>query len=84
MKELGVYNDMSSEQMYVGLIHWSTLIRKRDDYTCQYCGSTYHVCAHHMMPKKYFPKMALDENNGITLCHACHMLVHKKLRECDD
>jgi 5-methylcytosine-specific restriction endonuclease McrA len=28
--------------------------------------------AHHIRPKRRFPKLTLEVNNGITLCFDCH------------
>ena len=51
-------------------------IRKRDDYTCQLCGSHEHLQVHH---KKYIKgRLAweYDEENLITLCSECHKKLH--------
>lgn len=59
---------------------WAIEIKKRDNYTCQYCfckgGKTkYH--AHHILSKSKHPELALILNNGITLCNPCHKQEHK-------
>lgn len=51
-------------------------IRKRDNYTCQLCGSHEHLQVHH---KKYIKDRLAweyDESNLITLCSECHKKVH--------
>ena len=51
-------------------------IRKRDNYTCQLCGSHEHLQVHH---KKYIKDRLAweyDEENLITLCSECHKKVH--------
>ncbi len=51
-------------------------IRKRDNYTCQKCGSHEHLQVHH---KKYIKgRLAweYDESNLITLCSECHKKIH--------
>ena len=42
----------------------------RDEYTCQICGSHDNVEGHH----KFSGAATVD--NIISLCHACHRLVH--------
>lgn len=69
-------------------IEWRNLVYKRDDYTCQECGSTKsnNFNCHHLIPFSYILKVynikniknALDckilwdINNGQTLCIPCH------------
>ena len=52
---------------------WRVAVFKRDDYTCQECGSrgvTLH--ADHIKPFAYFPELRLVIENGRTLCVPCH------------
>lgn len=52
---------------------WRIAVFKRDDYTCQECGSrgvTLH--ADHVKPFAYFPELRLVISNGRTLCVPCH------------
>lgn len=60
---------------------WSLKVKKRDDYTCQDCGVRGNVHAHHIRPFKdcYDTKDAFDVNNGKTLCHECHVKIHRIL-----
>lgn len=51
---------------------WHKQVLKRDNYICQECGSNKHLEAHHIKPLKYFPELAVDLNNGQTLCNNCH------------
>lgn len=54
--------------------HWSTIIRKRDKYTCQWCGSTKKTQAHHIIAQGICSIIArYDKRNGMTLCYACHI-----------
>ena len=51
-------------------------IRKRDNYTCQKCGSHEHLQVHH---KKYIKNRLAweyDESNLVTLCSECHKKIH--------
>jgi hypothetical protein len=55
---------------------WREYCFRRDLYTCQMCGEK--ECAlecHHILPKRHFPEMVLDINNGITLCKHCHQKI---------
>jgi len=55
---------------------WSKEVLRRAVYTCEICGSK-ATLAHHIKPKKLYPKEALDIDNGIALCINCHYKVHK-------
>ncbi len=52
---------------------FSLVIRERDDYTCQKCGTqNKHVqCAHIFSRSNLSVRWELD--NGITLCYYCHL-----------
>ena len=54
---------------------------KRDDYTCQKCGSTIkdtQLHCHHIEGATQQPLLSNDLTNVVTLCKSCHKLVHKK------
>lgn len=59
------------------LREWSKLVKKRDHYTCQLCGSKKFLHSHHMEHKSKNKDLKLDINNGITLCNVCHAEQHK-------
>jgi ribosomal protein S27AE len=61
------------------LLEWKAQVLKRDNYTCQQCGSHSKLQAHHKKSSKYFPGLLLEVNNGETLCKTCHQLVPKTL-----
>ena len=50
---------------------WSLSVRKRDNHICQNCGKPAKE-AHHIFPKSKYPGLALNINNGISLCLFCH------------
>jgi 5-methylcytosine-specific restriction endonuclease McrA len=57
---------------------WATLVKERDNYTCQKCGSTEGtIVAHHILPMSLYPIESADIDNGITYCEECHKEVHK-------
>jgi hypothetical protein len=52
---------------------WRKAVFKRDDYTCQDCGTTKtKLHPHHIKPFLIFPKLRLKVSNGKTLCAKCH------------
>ena len=57
---------------------WAQLVKERDGFTCQKCGDTGDVQAHHIEPVALRPDLADDLDNGITLCTSCHREVHKQ------
>lgn len=58
---------------------WRTDVFERDDYTCAICGKRGgELNAHHIKPFAQFPDDRFDVDNGITLCKACHIKVHKE------
>lgn len=50
---------------------WSQEVLNRADYLCEICGNPSEH-AHHMQPKKLEPGLALDPDNGLSLCKKCH------------
>jgi hypothetical protein len=59
---------------------WSTAVKERDGHQCQHCGSSKYLHAHHIKQQAMFPELALDLDNGITLCRSCHVQEHRRLR----
>lgn len=49
----------------------------RDDHTCQICGSSENVEAHHMYSFETKPEHRLNPNYGICLCASCHLKYHE-------
>ena len=49
--------------------------RQHDKYGknfCEYCESQLKLACHHIYPKKLYPLFALDPDNGLICCQACH------------
>lgn len=57
---------------------WAKAIKKRASFTCERCGSTSDLEAHHEVPVKVNLELVSDEDNGICLCHECHMKAHSE------
>ena len=57
---------------------WADLVKERDNYTCQKCGTSEgQMIAHHIDPVINNPIESMDLDNGITLCETCDRLVHQ-------
>lgn len=50
---------------------FSTMIKSRDNWMCQICGSDYKPCCHHIIPREN-KEYRYVEDNAITLCLKCH------------
>jgi len=72
-KHSSFYNKMS-------LKAWGDII-KRVWNNCIICGSTEKLEAHHVKPKAQFPELALEIDNGITLCKKCHNEITQLLKK---
>lgn len=55
---------------------WKIAVFERDDWTCALCNKRErtHANAHHILPKRDYPELVYDIDNGITLCPKCHEL----------
>ena len=55
---------------------WREYVFSRDGHRCQMCGQRgAQLEAHHLKPKRIFPELVLDKDNGITLCFNCHRVI---------
>ncbi|WP_428323643.1 HNH endonuclease [Nitrosopumilus sp.] len=76
LEKLGKIFNMTSIEYQYALISWANSIKKLDNNMCKNCDSKENLNAHHIKPKKDFPELSLDLNNGITLCEKCHSEIH--------
>jgi len=63
----------------LSLLSWGRKVKERDGFKCQSCGydkDRRFLHAHHIKQKSKYPNLALNINNGITLCIYCHALQH--------
>ncbi len=51
---------------------WRKSILERDNHTCQDCGVTEKLDAHHIQAVIDYPEGIFDVDNGLTLCRDCH------------
>ena len=80
-------NLWSADKNFYG-VNWKNIkniVRQRDHYTCQLCGTTETIHAHHVhhkIPFKLFNSIEEANNisNLITLCHKCHQKVEMNVR----
>ena len=56
--------------------HFINDVLKRDNYTCQCCGSTDNPHVHHINGFAIDNERGMDTKNGIVLCEECHSLYH--------
>ncbi len=62
----------------LGLEIWRDEVYKRNEKLygfnqCEICGSIENMRSHHIYPQKTHPEMALDPDNGLIVCHECHV-----------
>src|SRR5437899_11486972 len=59
---------------------WQKVIKTRDNFTCQRCGSRGQVDAAHIITRsRKLTKWTVA--NGVTLCSGCHMHFHRNPAE---
>ena len=77
MSKIGESFHLKYNEMRYARDAWSKTVRKRDNNKCTWCNSTKTLVSHHIWHKAFCPESALDVDNGITLCHDCHMEQHR-------
>ena len=74
---LGEINNLTYMGFRYAIMSWSKTVRNRDNNKCTWCNSTKTLVSHHIWHKQWCPESSLDVDNGITLCHECHMEQHR-------
>jgi len=64
--------ERKKQHCVIGISRWRKEVKKRDNHTCQCCGSKKLLHAHHINNFRDFKEQRTDVNNGITLCFECH------------
>lgn len=55
---------------------WRQRVLARDGFVCQECGETEDLHVHHLARWVDCPELRVADDNGLTLCAACHIRVH--------
>lgn len=68
-----------SNRDYLDYLKWRKAVYKRDEHTCQLCGSKKSgtLTAHHLNGYDKFIDQRTLVDNGVTLCEPCHIEFHK-------
>ena len=48
-------------------------VKERDGNKCKCCGYDKELEVHHILPYNKYKELQVDTDNGITLCHDCHL-----------
>lgn len=59
---------------------WREAVLERDNYRCQSCWSSENLHAHHIKEWSKFEELRYTVSNGLTLCAACHINIHKEIK----
>jgi 5-methylcytosine-specific restriction endonuclease McrA len=65
-----------SHRGQMGYRKWRLAVFTRDNFICQKCGHQLpaeELEAHHVKPFSVAPELMYDVDNGLTLCHDCHI-----------
>lgn len=63
-------------RMIPGYRKWVFSVKERAQFTCEKCGSTSNLVAHHIDNYRDFPKLRTAISNGSCLCNNCHNSLH--------
>ena len=60
---------------------WALAVKRRDNFTCQVCGSKEKLVAHHLNSYASAKDKRYDIENGVTMCRDCHTDFHTNFLE---
>ena len=67
---------ITREDEVPGYDNWRKQVLSRDNQQCVCCGLNKHLEVHHLFGYKENPELAVNEDNGVTLCKFCHDKYH--------
>lgn len=67
---------ITREDEVPGYDNWRKQVLSRDNQQCVCCGLDKHLHVHHLFGYRENPELAVNENNGVTLCKFCHDKYH--------
>lgn len=67
---------ITRENEIPGYDKWRNTILSKDNQKCVCCGHDKHLEAHHLFGYKEHPELAIEPDNGVTLCSFCHKKYH--------
>lgn len=73
------YHETKSNRSSTEYKHWRARVLKKDNYTCQECGATTMLHAHHIKSFAHHKQLRYNDVNGRTLCRSCHKKQHYSL-----
>ena len=68
----GHWTELSNKRLHSLYKRAKKQALKRDEYTCQLCGSKSDIIVHHIITVKKDPTKIFDVGNLISLCDDCH------------
>jgi hypothetical protein len=74
--DLSYGNDEQINTLTPEYKQWRRTCLDRDNHKCVVCGDKTYIQVHHLLRRSEWPELALNVDNGITLCHYCHSGLH--------
>jgi hypothetical protein len=68
-----------SDRNAASVRRWRNGVLDKDGYQCVDCGSSEELEAHHIVRWADNVFLRADPDNGMTLCHDCHLEIHGRL-----
>lgn len=74
----GGVNDPRWDRLKKEYKDWRFSIFKIYNFSCDICGNSDYVEAHHLYNYKDYPDLRYEKGNGVCLCQSCHIDFHRK------